>query len=63
MAGTKIKAKLRAKVRPPEGKDKRPPVKPIMAADSGLLTAKIIAVVEKKKGAEKAKKEGKNEKD
>ena len=60
MAGTKIKAKLRAKVRPPEGKDKRPPVKPIMAADSGLLTAKIIAVVEKKKGA---KKEGKNEKD
>lgn len=63
MAGTKIKAKLRAKVRPPEGKEKRPPIKPVMAADSGLLTAKIITVVERKKEAENAKKEGKNEKD
>lgn len=63
MAGTKIKAKFRAKVRPPEGKDKRPPIKPVMAADSGLLTAKIITVVERKKEAENAQKEGKNEKD
>ena len=63
MARTKIKAKFHAKVRPPEGKDKRPPVKPVMAADSGLLTAKILTVVKQKKEAENAKKEGKNEKD
>lgn len=63
MAGTKIKAKFRAKVRPPEGKEKRPPVKPVMAADSGLLTAKIITVVKQKRESEKAKKEGNDEKD
>lgn len=63
MARTNIKAKFQAKVRPPEGKDKRPPIKPVMAADSGLLTAKIITVVKQKKEAENAKKEGKNEKD
>lgn len=59
MAGKKLKAKLKAVIAPrPKGK----PVKPRMAADSGLLTAKIITVVERKREAEKAKKEAKNEK-
>lgn len=62
MARTKIKAKFQAKVRPPEGKDKRAPIKPRMTANSGLLTAKIITVVEQKKAAEKAKNESENEK-
>lgn len=59
MAGKKLKAKLKAVIAPrPKGK----PVKPRMTANSGLLTAKIITVVEQKRGAEKAKKAAKNEK-
>ena len=58
MAGKKLKAKLKAVIAPrPKGK----PVKPRMTANSGLLTAKIIAVVEQKRGGEKAKKEAKTE--
>lgn len=56
MAGTKIKAKTKASVKP---STKKAPVKPRMAADSGLLTAKIITVVKRKKEAENAKKEEK----
>ena len=56
MGGTKIKAKMRASVKP---KSKGQPVKPRMAADSGLLTEKIITVVRQKKEAEKSKKEEK----
>lgn len=62
MAGTKIRTKFKASVST-SGNGKKKPVKPRMTANSGLLTARIIAVVEKKKEAEKAQKDGKNEKD
>ena len=52
MARTKIKAKFQAKVRPPEGKDKRPPIRP-EGGDPGFLSAKILTVVREKKEKEK----------
>lgn len=61
MARTKIKAKFQAKVRPPEGKDKRPPIRP-EGGDAGFLSAKILTVVREKKEKEK-KDESKGKKD
>lgn len=62
MARMKIRAKMKSTVKPSSESTKKAPVKPVMAADSGLLTEKIITVVRQKKASEKSKNEGKDEK-
>ena len=50
MGGTKIKAKMRASVKPANGNGK--PIRP-EGGDAGLLSGKIITVVRQRKEKEK----------